>query len=655
VQVSEQLYKDKDRFARVVLSLILFNVFLLFFCISGNAQGCPPNIDFETGNFDGWTCYTGTTAAVGAENVISLYSSGGPYFGKHTMYNAPSKELDPFGGFPVICPNGSGHSIKLGSTQAGGEAEGVSYEFTIPQNDNSYTLVYNYAVVFQSPNHKTNEQPRMEIEVTNVTDNTTISCASFSFIAVGSSLQGFQSSSSSDTITVLYKNWSAVSVDLSGNAGKTIRLFFKTADCTFRRHFGYAYIDVNSECSGNFVGATYCPDDTAINIVAHYGYQGYTWYDSSLTNVLGTQQVLTLSPPPPSGTTIAVKLEPYFGYGCPKTMFTKIKDSLTVTANAGLDTLSCNLNPVPIGIPPRQGLAYAWAPASGLNDPHSSSPLAAPDKTTAYVVTTSNSGGGCRTTDTVIVRASVIDDTLQLIGKAAYCVGYNDSAVLHVKPTTSIQWFKDDIPIGRPNQPRFKVSASGIYYALLKNDMGCIDTTKREAIIVDVAKPGITYPVEYALINVPLSLQARQIGENVLWRPPVSLNTPTSFTPDFKGPREQLYTIDIRTNAGCLTVDTQLVKTIEKVEIFLPTAFTPNRDGRNDYLRPILIGVRDLRFFRVFNRWGQILFETKKPLPGWDGMFKGLEQQTQTVVWMVEGVGVDGAVHSRKGTTVLVR
>jgi hypothetical protein len=71
----------------------------------------------------------------------------------------------------------------------------------------------------------------------------------------------FLSPKSQDTTGVWCKDWSAVSINLDNNAGKTIRLFFKTADCTFTRHFGYAYIDVNSECSSEFVGATYCPDD----------------------------------------------------------------------------------------------------------------------------------------------------------------------------------------------------------------------------------------------------------------------------------------------------------------------------------------------------------------------------------------------------------
>jgi gliding motility-associated-like protein len=657
IQFLIHLFLTPERRYLFIKPVLLLFAFLITFSSKLSAQSCPYNIDFETGTFSGWTCYTGRTAAVNGKNEITLSPTNGPVYSHHTMYDASlnSTEVDPFGGFPVLCPNGSGHSIRLGSTQAGGEAEGVSYEFTIPANENSYTLIYNYAVVFQSPNHRVFEQPRMEIEITNVTDNTTISCASYSFIALGTALPGFKVSNSADTTTVLYKEWSPVSVDLSGNAGKTIRLFFKTADCTFRRHFGYGYVDVNSECSGRFVGATYCPDDTAINVSAPYGYASYAWYDSSLTTPLGSQQVLNLSPPPPSGTTIAVKLEPYYGYGCSNTMFTKLKDSLTVTANAGRDTLSCNMTPVPIGIKPTPSLHYTWSPVTGLSRPDIANPMAFPGKTTAYVVTTANGGGGCRVTDTVVVRASVIDDSLRLFGKASYCFGNNDSAILSVNPTTSIQWFKNNVAINRATQTAFRVASSGTYYASLKNDIGCSINTKKQPVIIDIAKLATNYSVEYALSNSPLTLQARQISEHVLWKPYTYLNTAASFTPTFKGSQEQLYTIELLTNTGCLTVDTQLVKIIKNVEIYVPTAFTPNKDGKNDYLRPILIGLRDLHFFRIYNRWGQLLFDTKQPLPGWDGIFKGVEQTTQTVVWMVKGIGIDGREYSQKGTTVLLR
>ena len=653
-RILKTTYAGKKLVGNFLLTLLAFIICTC--CYSTlSAQSCPPNIDFETGTFEGWTCYTGFTSAVGDQNVISLNPSNGPVFSHHTMYKANTGEVDPFGGFPVTCPNGSGYSVKLGSTEAGGQAEGISYEFTIPANANSYSIVYHYAVVFQEPNHRINEQPRMQIEVKNITDNTVIDCGSFSFVAVGSSLPGFQRSTQTDTTNVLYKSWSPVTVDLSGNAGKTIRLFFKTADCTFRRHFGYAYIDVDSGCSGSFVGATYCPDDTVVHVTAPYGYFGYTWYDSAMTNILGNQQTLTLTPPPVSGTTVAVKLDPYDGYGCQKTMYAYLRNSLVVTSDAGKDTLSCNFKPVPIGTVPQQVFSYKWAPVTGLNNPAIANPLASPGTTTSYVVTTSSLGGGCVTKDTVVVRSSVIDTSLQLLGKPAFCIGYGDSAVLQLQPTQSIQWFKDGIAIIGAGEKTYRATVTGTYYALLNNADGCKIISERQAIVIDRAKPGTTYPTEYAIINLPLELEARDIGDSILWNPAINLDTPVSFTPTFRGASEQLYLIEMRTKGGCLTVDTQLVKIVKNVEIYVPNAFTPNSDGVNDFLRPVFRGVKELNYFKIFNRGGKILFETKTDKPGWDGTFKGIQQSVQAVVWMLECVGVDGRVYTKKGTSVLLR
>ena len=101
------------------------------------SQDCPPNIDFETGDFSGWTCYTGFVSAGNGTNTISLAPSGGPVPGRHTMMSSnPGNGVDQYGGFPVNCPNGSGHSVMLGNNVGGAEAEGISYTFTIPSNKN---------------------------------------------------------------------------------------------------------------------------------------------------------------------------------------------------------------------------------------------------------------------------------------------------------------------------------------------------------------------------------------------------------------------------------------------------------------------------------------------------------------------------------------
>lgn len=795
-----------------------------FSWFTAGAQDCPFNIDFENGTFDGWTCYTGGVTGNGT-NIISLTPSA-PIHERHTMYRAgPVPELDPFGGFPVTCPNGSGYSIRLGNTSGGAEAEGVSYEFTIPANEDYYTLIYNYAVVFQDPDHQEFEQPRMEIEVLNLSDNTIIYCSSFTFIPYGSILPGFfQSTNPYGDTPVWCKDWTAVSINLDGHAGKSIRMTFKTADCTFRRHFGYAYIDVNSECSGTFTGAAFCPDDTVVNVVAPFGYANYTWFNNTFTQILGHNQILPLAPLPTPGTTIAVVLSPYAGYGCVDTLFARLVDTLTVTANAGRDTLSCNSTPVPIGSPPKPGLVYRWSPATGLNNPNIANPYAAPVVTTTYVVTTNHDGGGCIDTDTVIVRASLIDTSILLLGKPVYCLGTNDSAVLRVNLTDSIQWYRDDQPIIGATGTEYRVEFSGTYHALLFNSFGCSLPTARKTIsiasipeaavspmpftqclvgnrfnftnsstnavgamqylwtlgdgqirvsrdvshtynqagvypvkllvssnavcvdsveftvtihpnavaeftaqaicvnlpmqvvnntadtlgspihyswvfsngatstshtppaqvftkpgvynvslsvysdqcpnpinamrrniVVDEPRPAIRYDEKYAVIDYPLTLEARSFGTTAKWNPATYLDNPNSFTPVFRSSVDQVYTIDITTASGCLTVDTQSVKAVKKAEIHVPSAFTPNNDGRNDRLRPILMGIKELRYFRIYNRWGQLVYQSRSEQPGWDGTVNGTPQSSQAFVWVVEGIGVDNSYHQKKGTVVLMR
>jgi len=639
--------------------ILLLCPFSLISLLSFSQDYCPPNIDFERGTFDEWNCYVGTTAAINGENEISLQNSFGPVFDRHTMYDiGNSNQTDYYGGFPVLCPNGSGHSIKLGNNSGGALAEGISYEFTIPANQNTYSLIYHYAVVFQDPNHLEFQQPRLVIEIENMTDKELISCSSFTFYAAnGQLLPGFFISSvtTGDTVNVWCKDWSAVSINLNGKAGKRIRLFFKTADCTFRRHFGYAYIDVNSECSGEFTGATFCPDDTAVVVTGPYGYQDYRWFNNDFTRYLGSGQNIRFSPPPPVGTTIAVEVVPYNGYGCNDTLYAKLIDTLTVYANAGKDTVSCNGNPVPIGANAKPGIVYRWDPPFGLSNPNIANPRAGPTTTTAYVLKASSIGGGCATTDTVIVRASVVDSSIYVDGKEAFCITSGDSAVLTVLPEKTIQWYRDNTLITSGSQTRLRASQSGNYYAYLINNDGCKARTEEKTISIEVPREGIRYPVQYAVINYPQQLQARTFGTEVEWVPPEDLSNSEIVNPFFIGTGDITYTIEITTAGGCLTVDTQFVKTFKEVKIYVPTAFTPNNDGLNDYLKPIPAGIKELKYFRIYNRWGQLVFDIHSDARGWDGKVGGKDQSTQVFVWVAEGIGVNNVTYKSSGTTTLIR
>ncbi|HLX67500.1 MAG TPA: Ig-like domain-containing protein, partial [Puia sp.] len=91
------------------------------------------------------------------------------------------------------------------------------------------------------------------------------------------------------------------------------------------------------------------------------------------------------------------------------------------------------------------------------------------------------------------------------------------------------------------------------------------------------------------------------------------------------------------------------------INIYVPRAFSPNNDGTNDLLKPILVGIADFHYFTVYNRWGNIVYTTTDPNQGWDGTFKGVPQPVETYLWIAEGIDVNGRKIVAKGMTSLVR
>lgn len=292
--------------------------------VSAFAQ-CPPNIGFELGTFDNWECSIGFISA--ANGTITLNPSP-PVIGRHTLIqNTTFQARDPYGDFPISCPNGSGYSIQLGNSGAGRQAERVSYTFTIPANDNNYSIIYDSAVVFQNPNHGDWEQPKFTANVFDVTHNTYINCSSFSY-AASANLPGFKQSAQHDSI--FYKPWTPVTIKLSGYAGRTIRLEFTTNDCTRGGHFGYAYVDVNENCSSPISGNVQCASDTSQTLTAPFGFSGYRWFNSDFSRVLSNTIMLSMAPPPAPGTVLAVEVTPFAGQGCIDTVYTTIAYSAEV-------------------------------------------------------------------------------------------------------------------------------------------------------------------------------------------------------------------------------------------------------------------------------------------------------------------------------------
>ena len=136
--------------------LILALLLLLSFFVHAQSFFCPENIDFEQGDLSHWQFYAGHccpftfTASPQIPSRISVVSG---------------TNLDPYGLFPVLAPGGGNYSLKLGNDASGGEAEKVTYTFTIPQGLNDYCLIYRFAVVFEDPNHQAADQPRFVVQI----------------------------------------------------------------------------------------------------------------------------------------------------------------------------------------------------------------------------------------------------------------------------------------------------------------------------------------------------------------------------------------------------------------------------------------------------------------------------------------------------------
>ncbi len=94
---------------------------------------------------------------------------------------------------------------------------------------------------------------------------------------------------------------------------------------------------------------------------------------------------------------------------------------------------------------------------------------------------------------------------------------------------------------------------------------------------------------------------------------------------------------------------------LPSTDIVVPKIFTPNNDGINDILKPIVSSITELRTFNIYNRWGNLMFSTKDTNSGWDGTLKGVPQPVETYLWFAEGVDKDGKLIKRKGMVTLAR
>lgn len=715
---------------------------LCFIILNANGQApanvvCPPNIGFESGDFSYWECFAGKILRDGTLDLTPTP----PVYDRHTIIvNSYPQSLDPFGGFPINCPNGSGHSIRLGNSSAGGQAERVSYTFTIPANQNDYSILYNYAVVFQNPPHQPWEQPRFQSTIYNVTDNSYIECGSFQFVA-SSNLPGFQLAPG--TSNVFFKPWAPVTVNLIGLAGKTVRLEFSTNDCAFTQHFGYAYLDVNEDCSSSPVaGSTYCGGAQSVILTAPFGFASYSWYTADFSQLLGNGNILNINPAPPANSQYAVIVTPYEGIGCLDTLFTTIHVSpesfqlnvipeitgcpsgvdltaAAVTAGSsqgltysyytdltqteyvpvpskitvsgtyyikGVNRSGCNdIKPIKVNIVPPPILTITNPPGVcipqkvDITDPAITSgselglslsywknlsatiPLPNPgaiDTSGTYYIK-ADKMGVCGIVKPVDVKIGAVPNIVIHNPSGCGKVDISDAAIT-AGSTFGINYsYWLDSATTTPVLEPTNITSSATYYLMVSSSSGCsivrplVATVNPFPVFTVTDPPSVVYPVQTVDITSSISqssgLTFTYWLDSLLRKP---LTNPKTIS------KRGRYFIKATNEFGCSAikgVNAVIIPPPEPI-VYVPNAFTPNGDGLNDVFTIKIIGETSVHELKIYNRWGQIVYDDPNLNHQWNGNLKGLELPPGVYVWTLSGIDTYfKKPFSKKGLVTLVK
>jgi len=163
--------------------------------------------------------------------------------------------------------------------------------------------------------------------------------------------------------------------------------------------------------------------------------------------------------------------------------------------------------------------------------------------------------------------------------------------------------------------------------------------------------------------NQPLQLNASvndPLANQFTWTPATGLDftnipNPVANLGAFAGSTIN-YIARATNDIGCYGEDTIKVTVFTTgPDIFVPSGFSPNGDGRNDIIKPICVGISQLNFFRIYNRWGQLVFTTSEIGRGWDGLISGSPQPTSSFVYVAQGIDYTGKTIFRKGNIMLIR
>ncbi|WP_276132869.1 PKD domain-containing protein [Polluticoccus soli] len=304
------------------------------------------------------------------------------------------------------------------------------------------------------------------------------------------------------------------------------------------------------------------------------------------------------------------------------------------------------------------GASYMWSPGQTLDCTNCSSPIAKPVANSTYKVVGIDAFG-CSDSDEINV--TVIEKQPVSVGPdASICEG--GSAQLSATGGTSYLWFPS-YGLSSDKQAMTTASpASTTTYNVIIKQGDCFADTAEVMVEVHGLPTVDAGPDQNAVAGNPVQLNAEGTGiASYLWSPGDKLNCVDCKSPIANALRTTTYRVAVKNQWGCEANDEVTINvTCDATQLFVPNTFTPNGDGINDKFFPQGKGLTSIKRFRVFNRWGEMMFEANNiPLNdenfGWDGSRNLTPLKPDVFVYIINATCESGEPIEIKGDVSLVR
>ena len=193
------------------------------------------------------------------------------------------------------------------------------------------------------------------------------------------------------------------------------------------------------------------------------------------------------------------------------------------------------------------------------------------------------------------------------------------------------------------------IKDSGLYYISYKTSLGC-DSIKFYKVKSDKNVAALSLGNDTCLTGAGnIILKATEGYEKYYW-----MNYPFTSNSSFTITQPGKYYVRVDNVCGSKTDSIEIFDQCDYI-IYMPSAFTPNNDRVNDYFRIAPSNKNKLINFSIYDRWGNLVFQTRNPLTGWNGLYKNQEISPGVYVYYIEMSGLSGNRITQKGSVMLIR